>query len=96
MGGLGQELLAARHRFQNATLALLAEFVRDSTSFGDQFDQRGRHMRVELINDEDPLRVRVAVNRILDVRDEIFLGTSGTYRTFEDQSGRHIEVSYQA
>ena len=95
MGWIGQELFATRHRLEDSVLALLAEVVRDSASSGYQFDQRCGLVCIELIDDKDPLGVRIALNRTVDVRGEVCLGTRGRDHTLEDLAGCHIEVREQ-
>lgn len=94
--GVGQELLAAVSRLEDPPASLVAEIDLDAAAFGDQTNQPFGHMRVELVDDEDPAGVRVGVDRRFDMSNEIGFGPRRANRCLSDAPVGDIPVGHQA
>src|SRR5262249_42713347 len=82
-------------RLENALLALDAKVILNATALGDQFDQLGRAVRVELVHHEEPASCGVGVDGARDVRDEVHLGASWADRWADDLARHDVEVRDQ-
>ena len=69
-----QERRTARQAVQHATLALDPQILTQTTALRHQLYQRFRLMRVQLISDEQPNRLRIGIDRLGDMRGEVGLG----------------------
>src|SRR6266545_2006734 len=67
VGGVLQEGLTRLLRLEDALLALEAELLLDAAAFGDQLNQRGGSVGIELVGHEDPWRVGIGVDSPRDV-----------------------------
>lgn len=90
-----QERLAGSHVAQDAGLAFPAQVVRDAAQFGDQLDQPGGLVGVELIHDEHPSRAGIGGDGGADVADEIRLGAGFPDRGADELAGGDLEVGDQ-
>ena len=96
MRGIGQELLAGPLRFQDPSAPLDAKIDFDIAAPGDQLNQALGHVRVELVDDEQPASLGVGVDRRFDMGDEISFCSGRAYRCFPDASVSDIPVRHQA
>ena len=54
------------------------------------------HVRVQLVDDEDPAGVRVGIDRRFDMSDEVGFGPRRANPRFSNAPPGHIPVGYQA
>ena len=57
-----EEDLAGGHGLEDTALALGPEVVVNAAAFGDEVDQRGGFVGVELVEDEDPSGLGIGVD----------------------------------
>src|SRR6266545_3912452 len=95
VGGVLQEGLTRLLRLEDALLALEAELLLDAAAFGDQLNQRGGSVGIELVGHEDPWRVGIGVDSPRDVGGEIRLGSSRPNRGADDHACHDVEVRDQ-
>jgi hypothetical protein len=96
MGNIGKELLATGKRLEDAAAAFLPEVLADLAPFGHELDQRLGHMRVELVQHEDPCGFGVTIDGRSNVGSEVVLGPRGADGPFEHLSSRDVEVGDEA
>lgn len=83
------------HRGQMTAFALDAEILLNATQLGHQADQRFGLMRVELVGNEDPARLRIRLDGLFDVSDEVGFGAGGSNAGSHDLAGGHIQIGNQ-
>ncbi len=72
--------------------ALDAQLLLNATQLGHQTDQRFGLMRVELVGNEDPARLRIRLEGRLDVGSEVGFGAGGSQAGCDDLSSGHIQI----
>jgi hypothetical protein len=92
VGRVSKECRSGFHGFQNARLPLCPKIILDSAPMGHEADQSFRFVRVELIQDEHPSRVRVSVDSPFHVSGKIPLISGRTNGGRDDTARCHIEV----
>jgi len=80
------------HRGQMTAFALDAQLLLNATQLGHQTDQRFGLMRVELVGNEDPARLRIRLDGRLDVGSEVGFGAGGSQAGCDDLSSGHIQI----
>lgn len=90
-----QKYAARFYRLQNATLTFFAQRCFQFAQLGNALDQSRRAMRVQVIDDDFPIRRGIARHCLLNVCDEIHFGSRGAKRAAKHFTTHHIEVSYQ-
>jgi hypothetical protein len=96
MGRVREKVGACLHRGQMTTFALDAQLLLNATLLSHQADQRSGLMGVELIGNEDPARLWISCDGLVDVRDEVGFGARGSQAGRDDLAGGHIQVGDQA
>src|SRR5436853_1316408 len=95
VGRVLQELPASLLRFEDAGLALGAEVILDTAPTSNELDERCGTVRVELIGDEDPACVRIGLDGLVDMGDEISFRSGRSDRRVDHLAGCDIEVCDQ-
>ncbi len=83
------------HRGQMTAFALDAEILLNATQLGHQADQRFGLMRVKLIGNEDPTRLRIHLDGLFDVSDEVGFCAGGSHAGSHDLAGGDIQIGDQ-
>lgn len=84
---------------QDAWLAFNAQFTLaavESTVPMHQAHQSFGLVRIELVKDENPLRLRVGLEHLVDMRGKVCFGAGMTDRRAEDFACGYFEVGYQS
>lgn len=92
MGGILEKGGPGGHALENPGLSLATEIAVDPTALGDAFDQTGRLVGVELINDEDPLAQRIGVHGALDVCHKIGFGAGVADGGRDEAPGGDLQI----
>src|SRR5258708_5532755 len=95
MAGVGEKGRTGAHAGKMATFAFHAELLLDATLRSDQTHQRFRLMSIELISDKDPTGVRIGLDRLGDVSDEVGFRARGSNAGSDDLSSGHIQIGDQ-
>jgi hypothetical protein len=97
MRWVGSERKAARVFIEARwpLLRVLPQFLLDATQLGHQANQRFGLMGVELIGDEDPARLRIRLDGLFDVSDEVGFRARGSTAGSQDLSSGHIQIGDQ-
>ena len=95
VAGVLQEGGAGIHALQYPGLAFHAQIIFHAAQLGDQPDQAGRLVGVELVHDERPLPFGVGLHGGADVAGKILLGARVAHRRAYDLARRHLEVGDQ-
>ena len=88
--GVGQEFLTAVSRFEDPSASLVTEVDLDAAAVGDQTNQPLGHVRVQLVDDEDPAGVRVGIDLRFDMSDEVGFGPRRANPRFSNAPLGHI------
>jgi hypothetical protein len=96
VAGVGQEGSARRHGLEDAEFVLLAEIFAVANLARYQADQRLGAMGVEVVDDEDPRRLRVESEGPLDMGGEILVVPRDRDGRGKDLTGCDLEVGGQA
>lgn len=96
MRGVTQKGGAAGHALEYPTGAFATQVVGDATSFGNQMDKRFGLMGIEIIDDKDPYRRWVGLNRGGHMGDKIRLRAGRSHGRDEHPTMDDIEIGDQA
>lgn len=96
MAGVGEKSRTRAHAGEVAAFAFDAQILLDATLRRHQTHQGLRLMRVELIGDEDPSRLRVRLDGLGNVSDEVGFGARGSQAGCDDLAGGHLQIGDQA
>ena len=91
-----EEDLAGGHGLEDTALALGPEVVVNAAAFGDEVDQRGGFVGVELVEDEDPSGLGIGVDGRCDVGGEVGFGSSDADGRKNRLAGGDLEVGDEA
>ena len=95
MGRVREKGGSRLHRGQMTAFALDAEILLDTTQLGHQADQRFGLMRVELVGNEDPARLRIHLDGLFDVSDEVGFRAGGSNTGSHDLASGYIQIGDQ-
>lgn len=95
MVGILQEGRSRVHVLQNPGPTFHAQILFYPTEFGNQSNQAGRFVGIELIDDEDPFRLGIGGHGGPDMLDAIVLGAGISDRGIDDPVRGHLEVGDQ-
>ena len=90
-----QKFAARLLGLEDPGLAFEAEGLFQPTASGNQFDERCRAVRIELVGDEDPTRIGIGLDSGLDMRGKIGLGSRRPERRADNFAGGDLEVRNQ-
>lgn len=95
MGRIREKGGSCLHRGQMTAFALDAEILLNATSLGHQADERFGLMRVELIGNEDPTRLLIALNGFCDVSGKVGFGAGGSKTGSHNLASDSIQIGNQ-
>ncbi len=89
MAFIREKLGPARHRLQDARLAFFSQLRLKATVLGYHLHERLRFVRIQLVYDEDPARLRVAGDHCFNVLGKVLLPPRRPDLGGDDLSGGH-------
>ena len=95
MAFIREKRCPARHRLQNPRLAFFSQPRLKATVLGYQAYERLRFVRIQLVYDEDPARLRVAGNHRFNVLGKVLLRPRRPNLGGDDLSGGHHKTGNQ-
>jgi hypothetical protein len=95
MGRIREKGGSRLHRGQMTAFALDTEILLNATQLGYQTDQRFGLMRVELIGNEDPARMRIGLNGLYDVSGKVGFRAGGSNTGSHNLASGYIQIGDQ-
>lgn len=96
VAGVDEECPSARNVLEDSVSVLLAELDVEALLLRHETHERLRDVRRKVVDEEDPLRFRVARHSPLDVEQEILFGSGAVEGRSDDLARDDVEVGRQA